>query len=482
MFSDTYQNITNIVVLDGATAIQQDCFQGCQALRTIKLPSSISSIGEKAFENCTSLESVRFLGDAPSVDGSIYFGTPRTLVTYVAEGSKGWNGGTSETLPEAWPIGDSTARTIAYWAGPDETVTSIPVITPSDGALFLEQCEVSISCMTEGATIYYTTNGTTPRISARYAYTGPFIIGDSITVKAIAVAEGLERSEYVTATIMKVDALTMPFVLGAPIGVSVETGGDAEWTPTGDTSSPERGVAAKSGNIGELGETWLEAVVNGAGTFSFWWRVSCEKDDAGTATWDHLLCEADGEEIARIDGVTKWERHEIVFVEATNHIIRWTYEKDDYDEEDVDYEDCAWITRLEWEPTAVTVPSTVTEGHPVTIEKAWADRYPLFEDIYGMDFAAAITQTTDKVSSDGEPMAVWQDYVAGTDPTNPNDLLRAVIAMSNDVPIVTWTPNLNTNGEVRVYTVLGKTNLTDAAWVCPTNAAHRFFRVKVEMP
>ena len=32
-----------------------------------------------------------------------------------------------------------------------------------------------------------------------------------------------------------------------------------------------------------------------------------------------------------------------------------------------------------------------------------------------------------------------------------------------------------------VYTVLGKTNLTDAAWVCPTNAAHRFFKVKVEM-
>ena len=45
-----------------------------------------------------------------------------------------------------------------------------------------------------------------------------------------------------------------------------------------------------------------------------------------------------------------------------------------------------------------------------------------------------------------------------------------------------WSPNLNTNGEVRVYTVLGKMNLTDAAWMCPTNAAHRFFKMKVEMP
>ena len=73
----------------------------------------------------------------------------------------------------------------------------------------------------------------------------------------------------------------------------------------------------------------------------------------------------------------------------------------------------------------------------------------------------------------------WQDYVAGTDPTN----VTSVFTASKDgMSLVTWSPNLNSNGEVRVYTVFGKTNLTDAAWVCPTNAAHRFFKVKVEMP
>ena len=50
------------------------------------------------------------------------------------------------------------------------------------------------------------------------------------------------------------------------------------------------------------------------------------------------------------------------------------------------------------------------------------------------------------------------------------------------MPLVTWTPNLNTNGEVRVYTVMGKMKLTDTAWVCSTNAVHRFFKVKVELP
>lgn len=33
--------------------------------------------------------------------------------------------------------------------------------------------------------------------------------------------------------------------------------------------------------------------------------------------------------------------------------------------------------------------------------------------------------------------------------------------------------------EMRVYTVLGKTNPVNAAWVCPTNAAHQFFKVKM---
>lgn len=60
--------------------------------------------------------------------------------------------------------------------------------------------------------------------------------------------------------------------------------------------------------------------------------------------------------------------------------------------------------------------------------------------------------------------------------------LGTLIAMSIEVLLFTWTPSLNTSGKILMYTVLGKTNLTDAAWVCPTNAAHRFFKVKVEMP
>ena len=72
----------------------------------------------------------------------------------------------------------------------------------------------------------------------------------------------------------------------------------------------------------------------------------------------------------------------------------------------------------------------------------------------------------------------WQEYVAGSDPTNRASVLRAMIGVSNTVPRLTWTPDL---GSARVYTVEGCTNLTEAAWGS-TNATTRFFRVRVDMP
>lgn len=58
----------------------------------------------------------------------------------------------------------------------------------------------------------------------------------------------------------------------------------------------------------------------------------------------------------------------------------------------------------------------------------------------------------------------------------------AADAISNDVPYITWSPNLNTNGVVRKYTFLGKESLADNVEWAPTNSVHRFFKVRVEMP
>ena len=87
-----------------------------------------------------------------------------------------------------------------------------------------------------------------------------------------------------------------------------------------------------------------------------------------------------------------------------------------------------------------------------------------------------------KIDANRRAMSAGQDYFAGTAPTDMNDFLRAMISMKGGMPDVTWTPNLNTNGEVRVYKVWGKADLMDSAWTYPTNSTHRFFKVTVEMP
>ena len=54
--------------------------------------------------------------------------------------------------------------------------------------------------------------------------------------------------------------------------------------------------------------------------------------------------------------------------------------------------------------------------------------------------------------------------------------------MVGGVPYITWSPDLNTNGIERTYTIWGKADLKDAAWHSPTNAADRFFKATVELP
>ncbi len=124
----------------------------------------------------------------------------------------------------------------------------------------------------------------------------------------------------------------------------------------------------------------------------------------------------------------------------------------------------------------------MTGGKTVKVEKRWVDQYQLADQTNGEDFAAALMHQTGKVSSDGMPFQVWHDYVMGTNPTNVNDILRAAISLKTDGPVVSWTPNLNTNGEVRIYRVWGKADMKDSEWTYPTNSTHRFFKVTVELP
>lgn len=85
---------------------------------------------------------------------------------------------------------------ISYTIG-EVTQVSTPTISPEEGEITAET-EISISCATEGASIYYTIDGTDPTAES-ILYEAPFTLAAEATVKAIAVKDGLENSSIASA-------------------------------------------------------------------------------------------------------------------------------------------------------------------------------------------------------------------------------------------------------------------------------------------
>ncbi|HTR42687.1 MAG TPA: chitobiase/beta-hexosaminidase C-terminal domain-containing protein [Pseudomonadales bacterium] len=89
-----------------------------------------------------------------------------------------------------------------------------PVFSPSSEPI-TNGTPVSISCVTPGATIYFTTNGTTPTTSSP-AYSGPIIMQGNTTLEALAVETGYNNSSIATGSYSLALAATPTF--NPPIG------------------------------------------------------------------------------------------------------------------------------------------------------------------------------------------------------------------------------------------------------------------------
>lgn len=134
----------------------------------------------------------------------------------------------------------------------------------------------------------------------------------------------------------------------------------------------------------------------------------------------------------------------------------------------------------------VNIVSEVNAGSAVAITQEWAAQYPGFASKFGSDFTKAVTAQTGKVDGAGKPMLVWQDFVAGTDPTNPEDVFQASITFDAETgePVISWTPELpSAEAAKRLYRKYGKVRLTDEDWTLVTDdaSAYNFFKVSVEM-
>jgi regulation of enolase protein 1 (concanavalin A-like superfamily) len=82
-----------------------------------------------------------------------------------------------------------------------------PTFNPTSGTSFTSTLSVSIADSTPGATIFYTTNGSTPTTSSS-VYSGPITLSATTTVQALATASGFAQSGVASASYTQSAAVT----------------------------------------------------------------------------------------------------------------------------------------------------------------------------------------------------------------------------------------------------------------------------------
>ena len=174
-----------------------------------------------------------------SVDVTLACETEGTTIYYTLDGTAPTDASTEyteaihiteTTTVKAIAIKNSASSEIVsatYTISNIETVAT-PVITPEAGSYNTPQ-QITITCETDEALIYYTIDGTDPTAESTL-YTEPFTLSASATVKAIAVKEGMNNSQIASA------AYTMPVFVENIAAIYALENTTGEFMLTGDVT------------------------------------------------------------------------------------------------------------------------------------------------------------------------------------------------------------------------------------------------------
>ena len=147
-----------------------------------------------------------------------------------------------------------------------------PMIFPESGT-YVDVVEISMSTQTDGASIWYTTDGSTPTPNANsQLYTEAFSITESATVKAIAGGEGFATSEVteaeyevlITAEAPLFSAVAGTYADSVEVTLSSETPGVSIYYTT-DGEDPSTGSTLYTSPLLITETTTLKAIAAGDG-------------------------------------------------------------------------------------------------------------------------------------------------------------------------------------------------------------------------
>src|SRR5207247_1039462 len=139
------------------------------------------------------------------------------------------------------------------------------------GGSFVGSVTVTLSTTTSGASIYYTTDGSTPT-TASSAYTGPVPLTTTTTLRAMAAASGMSNSNVTSATYTIVQPAAPPtfnpaggtFVGSVAVTLSTATSGATIYYTT-DGSPITTASSAYTGPVPLTTTTTLRAMAAASG-------------------------------------------------------------------------------------------------------------------------------------------------------------------------------------------------------------------------
>lgn len=133
---------------------------------------------------------------------TISFSSPGINTSSSSDSPATWEGSATEVFFNVTNKGHARIQSVAvtYNSGGGQTVETVatPTFSPAAGTYYDAQ-NVTISCTTVGATIYYTTDESTPTTSSA-VYTSAIPVSTTTTIKAIAVKDGMNNSSVAMAT------------------------------------------------------------------------------------------------------------------------------------------------------------------------------------------------------------------------------------------------------------------------------------------
>lgn len=130
-------------------------------------------------------------GTTPTTSSTLYSGAISLSATTTIKAIAVKSGMTNSTVTSAVYTKSTQIETVAS-----------PVFSPVGGTSFETSQDVTITSSTSGASVYYTTDGTTPSASSP-RYSAAITLTATTTINAIAVCGGMENSAVVSAVFTK---------------------------------------------------------------------------------------------------------------------------------------------------------------------------------------------------------------------------------------------------------------------------------------